>query len=851
MRIFLSHSSRDADLVREVHQQIGAGNAWIDFAEIEWGDRFLAKISEALGEATDFVLFWSANSGKSRWVEYELNAAFIRMMNDEGISLRIVRLDNTELPFHLGMYQYLDVSKSKDPVAQIVEAIGELPSIDRVIQRNRFLNRSDELSRLETAVDAPETFLGIIGGFAGIGKSSLATEGLRRFYRNPDFVQIDVRAGTGLTELALYLSSLARAQSLPENLSIHEIKTDLRLSMEELIRTGRFFVLTNIQHWLDEDGMPSEPLTTVLGTLASIPGYRKTPCLMTSTRRIAAQSIRNPGIATIWLEGLPPEHVVSLVRLWHEISAGKELDPEDAALVASQVHGHPIAAQLAAGLVSQYGVQYLQQNTIEYVSLRRDLAKQMLLGMRLRESTLVLMKALAAAEGALPPVVLSGVLDAGSIEFHQAVSQATGAGLITTADGGLRIHPLIAEHFGNILHREDYTNLLLPLAHAAHDFAMTMDVASPDFSVFIPVVFRLYAYAGELDTARNLRRDLHGELEAAAIFHYNRRNYGLAWDYVNFALDAVPSSWRMMLYKARILVRREEWPQADEVLDGLLTARPRSRAALHAKGWRLLREERYREALSIFSRVIAQRDHVASLRDAAACLHALSRDNEALGFLARAKAVDIDDPYVLDLEAQILEYKGDLHAAYESAYVAMLRDPQNWAFHHRLGRIRVRQRRPAEGIIHLHRAAETDPNQFTPLHALTAANLDVNNTQEAEQALKTLETKASNSSDHALVEHLKARVLIQQGHPKDAASLLEGEIRRNRNLLPNLGLLAEAKILEFDHDRDQFPAGADVALWQAEDATKRGLLQQPDNEILAEIQAKIHARRELFESDEE
>ena len=43
MRIFLSHSSRDADLVREVHQQIGAGNAWIDFAEIEWGDRFPRK----------------------------------------------------------------------------------------------------------------------------------------------------------------------------------------------------------------------------------------------------------------------------------------------------------------------------------------------------------------------------------------------------------------------------------------------------------------------------------------------------------------------------------------------------------------------------------------------------------------------------------------------------------------------------------------------------------------------------------------------------------------------------------------------------------------------------------------
>ena len=372
MRIFLSHSSNDATVVRGVYERLGAGIAWLDHAEIEWGDQFLAKVSEGLNEATDFMLFWSANSAKSRWVEFELNAAFIRMMNNEGVSLRIIRLDGTELPFHLRVYQYVDVSTSADPVSEIVEAVQRLSNVDRGIQRNRFVNRSRELSRLETAVDTPEIFATIIGGFAGIGKSSLALEGLRRFYRTPEIVHIEVRAGTGLTELALYLSSLARAQSMPEGLSADELKLDLRLSLEEIVRTGRFLVLSNIQHWLDEDGMPTEPLTTVLGTLESTPGFRRSPCLMTSTRRISAQTIRNPGIATIWLEGLPIEHVASLVRLWYEIDAGKELDLDDATLVANQIHGHPIAAQLAASLVSQYGVEYLQQDAGEYVSLRRD-----------------------------------------------------------------------------------------------------------------------------------------------------------------------------------------------------------------------------------------------------------------------------------------------------------------------------------------------------------------------------------------------------------------------------------------------------------------------------------------------
>ena len=842
MRIFLSHSSNDSPLVKQVHDCLGSGIAWLDYAEIEWGDLFLTKISEALSEATDFMLFWSANSAKSRWVEFELNTAFIRMMNEEGITLRIVRLDTTDLPLHLRAYQYLDVSTSPDPVKQIVDAVHSLPNANRAIQRNRFVNRADELSRLETAIDAPGTFLVVVGGFAGIGKSSLATEGLRRFYRNPDIVHIDVRAGTGLTELALYLSGMVRADTLPEGLSTGELQLELRLSMEEIIRTGRFLALSNIQHWLDEDANPVEPLSTLLDIFASIPGYRRSPCLMTSTRRIAAQAIRQPGIATIWLEGLPEEHIVSLVRLWYELDAGQELEPDEASLVAQQVHGHPIAAQLAASLASQYGVDYLRQNTWEYVSLRRDLAKQMLLGMTLRPSTLSLMKALAAADDALPAVVLSRVLDADNAEFHRAVSQATSAGLVTTRRRGLRIHPLIAEHFGNILHREDYRHLLLPLARAAHDYAMTLNIGSADFSLFVPVVFRLYASAGDLETARSLRRDLHGELEAAAVFHYNRRNYDLAWDYVQLALDAVPSSWRMMLYKARILIRREEWDEADEALNELLRVRPHSRSALHAKGWRLQRQGQFSEALKVFARVITQRDHVASLRDAAACLHALSRDDEALEFLSRAKSIDIDDPYVLDLEAQILEDKGSLESAYESAYLAMLRDPVNWAFHHRLGRIRVRQRRHEEGIVHLERAVEVDPNQFTPLHALIAAMLDSSRADDAEGALRTLEGKTVNARDRALVEHLKARVLIVRGKLEEGAKILEEEIRRNRNLLPNLGLYAEAKVSEFDRDRSEFPTRAGVALERANSAVKRGLRQEPGNDILAELQMKIRAR---------
>jgi hypothetical protein len=73
MRVFLSHSSTDKVVVEAIYKNLGADAAWLDKAEIEWGDLFLEKITEGIEKASDFVLFWSKSSQKSEWVRLELN----------------------------------------------------------------------------------------------------------------------------------------------------------------------------------------------------------------------------------------------------------------------------------------------------------------------------------------------------------------------------------------------------------------------------------------------------------------------------------------------------------------------------------------------------------------------------------------------------------------------------------------------------------------------------------------------------------------------------------------------------------------------------------------------------------
>ena len=201
---------------------------------------------------------------------------------------------------------------------------------------------------MEAAIDDPQTRLVVFSGFAGIGKASLAREGLRRFFQGAQVVPIDVSEGTGLTELALYLNALARDATLEEGLTVEKLRNEIRLSIEAVAQSKRFLLVTNIQHWLDDNRTPVEPLVTLLQAIESVPEFKNRPCLMTSTRRIAYQGARNPGATDIWLDGLHANNVAVLVNLWYELNTGSELAGAQAKSVAEQVYGHPIDGEISS-----------------------------------------------------------------------------------------------------------------------------------------------------------------------------------------------------------------------------------------------------------------------------------------------------------------------------------------------------------------------------------------------------------------------------------------------------------------------------------------------------------------------
>ena len=671
MRAFLSHSSADKTIVIGVHRGLEADSTWLDRAEIEWGDMFLERIADGIRSATDFVLFWSKDAYKSEWVRLEINMAFIQALRRKAIRLRIIVLDNTPLPLYLQPFHVFSVVGSASPISEILEKLKPLLKEPIRSVRSKFVNRHYEAAKIEAAVDDPDFRAVWVFGFTGVGKISVVEEALQRIFEGVNTIRIDVSQGTGFVELALILSASVLRETLPEGLDQGELDQRIRLCVETLAKNGQLLLLSNVQHWLDEDGGPQGPLLSVLAIIGDLTMLSSRPVFLTSTRRPTLDATVLKQVSLFHVPGLKDEHIAALVRNWYFAIYGKEFLLEDANRIAPKLYGHPVAARLVAGLLGDHSVDFLEQYPQELIALRRDLARVLLQGLSLTSPAERLMETLALAGVGLPASVIVSVGFSEDV-FQQAVAQCASAGLIT-ADRLIETHPLFQEFYWHRLHRSDYRQRSIDLAEAVKLRLEGMDRTSPEFASMLAVAFRSYALAGELEKATALRRDLSGELEATAITLYNRRDYQLADQYVSHVLNASPRNWRMRLYRGRIRVRQEEWEEANRIFVEMLEERQGDIGVLHAMGWSQLRQRNWRKALELFTGIVARREHVASLRDSAECLHRLNRDEEALKFLERAKERESENPFVLDLESRILEDMGRLDAAYDSAELAAAR----------------------------------------------------------------------------------------------------------------------------------------------------------------------------------
>lgn len=108
--VFLSHSSIDISIVRELAERLEADGltVWLDEWVIEPGDSIPMAIEKGIGNSQTLILCMSEGAQKSDWVAHERHSAIFRDPTNKKRRFIPLRLDDSPIPDSIRPYAYID-----------------------------------------------------------------------------------------------------------------------------------------------------------------------------------------------------------------------------------------------------------------------------------------------------------------------------------------------------------------------------------------------------------------------------------------------------------------------------------------------------------------------------------------------------------------------------------------------------------------------------------------------------------------------------------------------------------------------------------------------------------------------
>jgi len=215
-RVFLSHSSKDKDFVRELYRRLTRDgvDCFFDSESIGWGDNWVRALERALDDCSDIVFVLSPDFCNSEWIEVERTSSIAD--DPSGLKHKIRPLllrDCAHLPTFprfLRQVQMIHVTTAalfEQNYPRICTSLGgsvalEVTNLDRVTLppvhplpsrhrmpyrslEDKFVGRIDSLWAIYDALHKDRTTIeqgvGIVAGTGGLGKTQAAIEYAHRF----------------------------------------------------------------------------------------------------------------------------------------------------------------------------------------------------------------------------------------------------------------------------------------------------------------------------------------------------------------------------------------------------------------------------------------------------------------------------------------------------------------------------------------------------------------------------------------------------------------------------------------------------------------------------------------------
>jgi tetratricopeptide (TPR) repeat protein len=361
-KAFLSHSSDDAEYVREVASLLGRPRAHIDAWSFEPGEDFREEIRRALDESDVFVFFVSESSLRSSWCRFELDEAelrSIRKMLRHSLAILIGDVDIAELPEWLRRAKVVR-HNAPQRSARVIEAALLGPATDS----HPFIGRSSDLQRslrkLTAASPLPRIL--IASGLEGVGRRSF----LRRLVA--DGLDLDLGPFIVLPQTAtiedLYIEALSAAMLLTRQEAEQQLAVFRAMSIEDqanetggqlalLAEQGNAPCVIDRGSMFDNTSSYLEVYRLMFERFLQAPDaylcviHRRSPRTRDLSQRSSLLEQRLSPLAE-------PDSQALVTRLLREVNARPST--EEATRLAEQTAGYPPAAYYLAAQVDEYGL---------------------------------------------------------------------------------------------------------------------------------------------------------------------------------------------------------------------------------------------------------------------------------------------------------------------------------------------------------------------------------------------------------------------------------------------------------------------------------------------------------------
>lgn len=430
-----------------------------------------------------------------------------------------------------------------------------------------FTDRDGEMDSIRDFSNATSKRVLAIFGLRGIGKTRLISEALNQVFPNRKHIVIPLTEGTGFPR---FIHALATQLNVPlsaaEEENLDEREVYLGLIQRVLAAFDRLsaacIVIDDCHYFLRKQGFRDERFGVFLDHVMSRATHKNNKMILASKQSFSPPSFTD-AFQALKLEGLNDRAIEGILD-WHIKSQRGDATPVKVpAALVDMLHGNPLAALVAAGLLEQFPPEVIVKHAGVQQQFQERLIPQLLEQMSLSTEELELIEFTAVFNVAIPFEVFE--LFTRKLGLVSLISSLVDKFLLEYDSRAklYRVHPLIRDYFRNGID----SDIRKKYHHIAAKYYEDQSKGRGASPVAMGELVSHLASAGQLERAQKLKRVYYDELRPVALRLFKDKDYDRALDYYEALLQVKEGDWDIHFHISLCYARLGIWNKAEVHFD--------------------------------------------------------------------------------------------------------------------------------------------------------------------------------------------------------------------------------------------------------------------------------------------